>query len=244
MAQMKIAKCDEEDFNYCWALRLVEDLVDGRFFMDSLNDWMDWEDGEDKERFQKAYNTIKATDACDEDEDIDPRLVIYQYIKNIFRANPSGLSRVIMAASAACDNFYDPDKDYLEYRPDIDKGLCYYNEHKKEVDEWYEKNVEPDEELECRSYIVGKSYLKDNGFSTEDENVFTLNNDECTVVITLDAATIEATNKATTASIKETKAKEHYFGDEMKATIRIRDIRQAIKRIGCEETLKKLSLKL
>ena len=47
--QMKITKCDEEDFNYCWALRLVEDLVIGRFFMDGLNDWMDWEDGEDKE---------------------------------------------------------------------------------------------------------------------------------------------------------------------------------------------------
>ena len=137
---MKIAKCDKEDLEHAHALRSLEDLVVGRWFMDSLNDWMDWSDCEEKQKLQSCFDYIKATEGCDSDDDVDPRLVIYEYVKREFTKNPSGLARVVLAAECALEHFYDPDKDYLEYRPDLDRAVSYYKAHKDEVDRWYDEN--------------------------------------------------------------------------------------------------------
>lgn len=241
---MKIAKCDKEDLEHAHALQTLEDLVVGRWFMDSLNDWMDWNDCEEKQKLQSCFDYIKESEDCDSDDDVDPRLVIYQYVKREFTNNPSGLARVILAAEAALEHCFDPDKDYLEYRPDIDKALSYYEKHKDEVDKWYDENTETDEEKDSHHNIVGKRYLTDNGFSTEDDNIFTLDNMECSIIVNLAEGRIHVGRKSDGNSVDITKSPERYFGDEMRIMIRISDIRKVVKSLGCKDTLEKLSCKL
>lgn len=242
---MKIAKCDKEDLEHAHSLRALEDLVAGHFFMDSLNDWRNWpNDDPDRRKMQKCFDYIKDTEDCVSDDEVDPRLVIYEYMKREFTENPSGLARVVLAAECALEHFYDPDSDTLEYRPDIDRALSYYEKHRDEVDKWYDENTESDEEKDSHHNIVGKRYLTDNGFSTEDDNIFTLDNMECAIIVNLAEGKIHVGRKSDGSSAYIAKPPERHFGDEMRIMVRISDIRKALKSLECKETLEKLPCKL
>lgn len=104
---MKVAKPSEEDFNACYQfLRIMEGLSDK--YTDP-SDWKEhWdEDDEDYILIKEMEQQAKWDECLDDDDDIDQRLVMWEYVKHFFNHYPSAFARVLICANIAMDNCFD-----------------------------------------------------------------------------------------------------------------------------------------
>jgi hypothetical protein len=87
-----------------------------KFSLKSAEDnWLDLDDDDDdKITILKIRAFIHANEEIDE-EDIDSRILLYEFLKAKFRSTSSSWNRVQLAADILIDNCCDPTKDYLDF---------------------------------------------------------------------------------------------------------------------------------
>ena len=131
---LKVAKPTEKDFDATYKLNSVlETLTDSRWF-DRVDSWQDWDEDDEDYLFFKEKREEIAEEEQISPEDVDSRILVYEYIKKHFRKNPSALARIIMCAQMAIDNAFDKDLDYIDWNPEI-KELIRNKEEKEQEEE-------------------------------------------------------------------------------------------------------------
>lgn len=130
--QMKVAKPTEKDMDECYRfLRIMEALTDNRMFHSaSPSDWTEWdEEDEDYKLLDYCKQRLIDEECYDEYdiEDIDHRLVLWEYVKWFFNRCPSAFARVLMCSQMALDNCFDEESDTIEWRKDISEAIEKYN---------------------------------------------------------------------------------------------------------------------
>jgi len=135
MSGLKMAKADPEEFERTMHfVSIMDSLFDGRSIFSSEEDWRDWDDDdEDKKLLLEIEKEVVDEDGADLDGNPDNRLVLYEFIKRMWRkANYSGsFSRIIMDAQVLIDNACDPNLDYLEFKPEIMAAMNEYEKNHK-----------------------------------------------------------------------------------------------------------------
>ena len=137
MSQIKIASPSTEDFDSSIQfMRILEALTDNRAYCcSSVEDWKNWDPNDDDYKILKKIedSLIGEYGEFEDEDEVDQRIVLWEYVKHFFNYNPSSLARVITCASVAMDNAFDPDKNTIEWRENIEKALDFYEEtHKDE----------------------------------------------------------------------------------------------------------------
>ena len=123
--RISIAKATEKDFAAVNnLLSPMEELFNSHW--SNEDDWTDWDDDdEDKQELLSIRKEVARYERCDEDE-VDNRLVIYEFIKRRMQACAcSEWRRVVIAAECLIDTFCDPNDDSLSWRPDLDRAMDY-----------------------------------------------------------------------------------------------------------------------
>lgn len=125
---MKVAKPTEKDMDECYRfLRIMEALTDNRMFHSaSASDWTEWdEEDEDYQLLDYCKQRLIDDENYDEYdiEDLDHRLVLWEYVKWFFNRCPSAFARVLMCAQMALDNCFDEKSDTIEWKPELAKLL-------------------------------------------------------------------------------------------------------------------------
>lgn len=135
--QMKVAKPTEKDMDECYRfLRIMEALTDDRMFHSaSAADWTEWnEEDEDYQILNYCKQRLIDEECYDEYdiEDLDHRLVMWEYVKWFFNRCPSAFARVLMCAQMALDNCFDEKSDTIEWRKDISEAIEKYETSENE----------------------------------------------------------------------------------------------------------------
>lgn len=122
---LTIAKADIEDFEAVYNLLLpMEELFNSHWSNEEA--WVEWDDDDEhKQELLKIRKEIAQEERCDEDE-VDNRLVLYEFIKR--RMQDCGCNewrRVIAAAECLIETFCDPNVDFLAWRPDLERAMDY-----------------------------------------------------------------------------------------------------------------------
>lgn len=122
---MTIAKASKEDFEKVYnLLQPMEELFNSRW--SNEESWTDWDD-DDKDK--KELLSIRKEIASDEyrnEEDVDNRLILFEFIKRRMRlCGCSNWQRVVIAAECLIDTFCDPQDDSLSWRPDLERAMNY-----------------------------------------------------------------------------------------------------------------------
>lgn len=178
---LKCAKPDEGDFEVMHKLLILENLFDNRFWRDNSEDWRDWDDDdEDKQELLDCEKDVRQYEGLDSNDEVDNRLILYEYVKRMFN-NSSAFRRVEMAAQMAIDNCFDPDKDYIDWKPEIQNAINYRANHEEEVDKWCKDNILPEEEEDCRIYTINEAYCKNRNYSHIVDD-YILETEECKIV--------------------------------------------------------------
>lgn len=139
MAGLKMAKADPEEFDKVMDfVNIMDDFFDNKFFS-TEEEWREWDDdNEDKKMLLEIEKELiedgEGTSVWDDHP--DNRLILYEFIKRKWRSvNYSGsFQRIVMDAQVMIENACDPDLDYLEYKPEIQKALEEYNERHGETE--------------------------------------------------------------------------------------------------------------
>lgn len=139
MAGLKMAKADPEEFDKVMDfVNIMDDFFDNKFFS-TEEDWREWDDdNEDKKILLEIEKELiedgEGTSVWDDHP--DNRLILYEFIKRKWRSvNYSGsFQRIVMDAQVMIENACDPDLDYLEYKPEIQKAIEEYNERHGETE--------------------------------------------------------------------------------------------------------------
>jgi hypothetical protein len=116
-----MAKASREDLDAMYKFMQMAELTmeHRRFgFSSPEEEWLhlDDEDG-DKVRMTRIRKDI-ADELGYNEEDVDSRLVIYEYLKELYEA-ASGWGRVVMGMDILLEHACDPQKDYLDYAPGL-----------------------------------------------------------------------------------------------------------------------------
>lgn len=139
MPGLKMAKAEPKEFDEVMDfVNIMDDFFDNKFFS-TEEDWREWDDdNEDKKTLLEIEKELiedgEGTSVWDDHP--DNRLILYEFIKRKWRSvNYSGsFQRIIMDAEVMIENACDPDLDYLEYKPEIQKALEEYNERHGETE--------------------------------------------------------------------------------------------------------------
>lgn len=112
MAQVKIGKPTEQDFEICYRFNSVlESLTDDRMYRcANESDWEDWNtEDEDYKVLSKIRDSYCQWADKDKKEldDSDHQQILWRYVKWFFNEHPSSLARIIMCANVAMDNAFD-----------------------------------------------------------------------------------------------------------------------------------------
>ena len=192
---LKCAKPDDKDFDAFTKLMVLENLFDNRYWSNHEDEWREWsDDDEDREELLDCEADIRDMNDLDKDEEVDNDLILLEYVRRLFRKHSSAFRRVEMAAQMGIDNCFDPDKDYIDWRPDIQNAINYYNNHTEEVDKWCKENILPEEEEDCKVYTVNNIFCQRHGY-TQDGNKYTLDTDECTIIYDFDEYSLVVRSK-------------------------------------------------
>lgn len=121
---IRLAKADQEDFEKTRVfLQCCESLFDNRWACSSDEQWQDWDDeDEDKIAILKLRKQLARDEDCDEDE-IDNRILLFEFVKYKYRGCDCNWRRVIMAADVLIYNACDPMQDTVEWHPFIERAL-------------------------------------------------------------------------------------------------------------------------
>lgn len=113
--ELKVAAPSNKDFDAVYQFnRICESLTDGRGWY-SVKNWKEW-DTDDKD-----YKLLKKIEkkVCEEEdgspENIDQRIVLWEYVNWFFNYCPSSLLRVVMCADMAMENAFDKKADCVEW---------------------------------------------------------------------------------------------------------------------------------
>lgn len=117
MATMKVAKADDNDFERVYNFLNPLQSLFGNKWSDE-DSWSEWDDDDpDKLELLKIRQEV-----ADEEgytlEDVDNRLVLFEFIKRRYKkADCGSWQRVVMAAECLIASVCDPHKDYLDWHP-------------------------------------------------------------------------------------------------------------------------------
>lgn len=149
---LSVAKPSEKDMDECYRfLRIMESLTDDRLFhSSSASDWKEWnKEDEDYELLNYCRNQL-IQDGEDDEDELDDRLVLWEYVKWFFNRCPSSFARVLMCAQMALDNAFDEKSNTIEWKPEIAKAMEEYNEkHTEQKQQDNEKST--DERTDAQS---------------------------------------------------------------------------------------------
>ncbi len=100
----------------------MEELFNNRW--SNEESWIEWDDdNEDKLELLAIRKEIAEEEYCDEDE-VDNRLVLYEFIKRRMRlCGCSNWQRVVTAAECLIGTFCDPQESCLAWRPDLKRAM-------------------------------------------------------------------------------------------------------------------------
>jgi len=133
--KMTMAKADEDEFDRVSNfIEIMDSLFCGRSIFSDEESWREWDDDcEEKQILLEIEKDIKDTDGEMWDGEVDNRLVLYEFMKHMWRkANFCGsFQRIVMDAQVLIDNACDPTLDYLEWKPEIKEALSMYEEKHK-----------------------------------------------------------------------------------------------------------------
>lgn len=123
---MYIAKADDKDFELAREFKHACEGIWGRNY--SLRaDHNCWEDDWDNEDEDYLYlMSIKKRMAKEEGidiEEVDNRIVIYEWLRKKFKAAEGSMGRVVMAADCLITSVCDPMQDILAFHP----GFEFYH---------------------------------------------------------------------------------------------------------------------
>lgn len=224
---MKCAKPDEKDFDKFSKLMVLENLFDGRYWSSHEDEWREWDDDdEDKKELLDCEKWVRDFYGLSETDDMDNDIILCEYVRRLFKGNSSVFRRVEMAAMMAIDNCFDPDIDYIDWKPEIKNAIAFYNENKEFVDNWVKKNVLPEEEEDCRVYTINDVYCKNHGY-VKDGDEYTLDTDECTITYNFE-------KMAMTISLK---CEEEKSVTTHKERLTLFDLRENLRMFKCQKTL-------
>lgn len=120
---MTIAKASKDDFEKVYnLLSPMEELFNSKWCNEE--EWTEWDDGdEDKQELLAIRKEIAEDEYCEEDE-VDNRLILYEFIKRRMRlCGCSNWQRVVVAAECLIDTFCDPQESCLAWRPDLERAM-------------------------------------------------------------------------------------------------------------------------
>lgn len=121
---MRIAKADEEDLETTRDfLQACEQLWSRRPYQmgDPAEEWEEWDD-DDQDKIQLL--TIRkrlAKELRYSEDDVDHRLIIYEFLKSKYKKCDCNWGRVYYAAAALIPHFCDPQKSYLDASPYLEE---------------------------------------------------------------------------------------------------------------------------
>lgn len=121
---IRLAKADDEDFATTREfLQCCDNLFENRWACCSDEQWQDWNDeDEDKKEILQLRRQLALYEDCDEDE-IDNRILLFEFIKQKYRTCECNWRRVVMAADVLIKNACDPMQDTVEWHPFIERIL-------------------------------------------------------------------------------------------------------------------------
>lgn len=118
---MTIAKASKDDFEKVYnLLSPMEELFNSKWCNEE--GWTEWDDDdENKQELLAIRKEIAEDEYCEEDE-VDNRLILYEFIKRrMRRCGCSNWQRVVIAAECLIDTFCDPQESSLCWRPDLEE---------------------------------------------------------------------------------------------------------------------------
>jgi hypothetical protein len=127
MPGMRLAKPDEDDFDTTRQfLQLCERFWDSRpkySLRREEDEWRQWEnDDPDYKEVLKLRRSIAEEEGIALD-DVDDRILVYEFLRLKYKKCDTNWGRVIMTASVLLDNACDPTLDYLEFFPGFE---CFH----------------------------------------------------------------------------------------------------------------------
>lgn len=123
---MRIAKADDDDFKATRSfLHACENSLEKEkfSFVGADEQWLTWEDEDEDKILMMEIRKQLAKELYSDEEDVDNRLVIYEWLKEKFRKASNAWHRITMAADTLIENVCDPTVDYLSFHP----GFEYFH---------------------------------------------------------------------------------------------------------------------
>ena len=118
-----MAMPSEEDFDNTRSfLQAVESFwfKRGYSFNNPEEEWQDLDDDdEDKVELLKIQKDLAKCEGCSTNE-VDNRLVIYEFLKRKYKKADCSWGRALMAGQIAIESACDPTLTYLDYHPGIE----------------------------------------------------------------------------------------------------------------------------
>ena len=124
MSKLKLSKATDNDFDLTSDfLSACSQLFDSRHFRSFEEDWKHWDDqDDDKIKITQLQKLLAEEENCEPNE-VDNRLILYEFIKWKYKKCDCHWGRVIMAASVLIDSVCNPQCDTVELHPHIARAL-------------------------------------------------------------------------------------------------------------------------
>lgn len=117
---MKVAKADREDLDAVRAFMNAAEMSLERAKYSVLAPEDNWEDLDDEDEDKQLILKIKRELQEDESDEVDNRVLMYEFLVRKFQAASTSWRRVFWAADILIDNCCDPTEDCLAYYPGIE----------------------------------------------------------------------------------------------------------------------------
>lgn len=120
-----IAKASEKDFEKVYnLLQPMEELFNSHWSNEEA--WTEWADDDPDKLELLAIRKEIAEEEHYYEEDVDNRLVLFEFIKRRMRlCGCNNWLRVVIAAECLIDTFCDPQESSLAWRPDLKRAMDY-----------------------------------------------------------------------------------------------------------------------
>lgn len=123
--RLTIAKASKEDFEKVYnLLQPMEELFNSHW--SNEEEWTEWDDDDKDKKELLAIRKEIAEEEHYYEEDVDNRLVLFEFIKRRMQlCGCSNWQRVVIAAECLIDTSCDPQESSLVWRPDLERAMDY-----------------------------------------------------------------------------------------------------------------------